>query len=163
MVRKVHVAVAQLGPIARSKVAPTRCRPPHRNVERCEVARRRLRRVPRSRADDVLPALVHDGRRGGRQLLRDRDAKRRHQAAVRNRNRARRRILPRLRGDLVRGQREASLQYLDPGRSGRKDRRQIPQGARARTSGPRATTAVPASRKALLRDRQSGVPCLSGR
>ena len=123
------------GPDRALRVAPTRGRPSHRNVEGGEVARRRVRCVPRSRADDVLPALVHDGRRGDRQLLRDRDAKRRHQAAVRNRNRARRRILPRLRGDLIRGQREASLQYLDPGRSGRKDRRQIPQGARARTSG----------------------------
>ena len=69
-------------------------------------------------------------------------------------------FLPRLRRTGRRRQPEAALQHLRPGRPVGPHRRQVPQGPSTRPREPRAGLAVPAPGEGVLRARRSGLPGL---
>ena len=81
-----------------------------------------------------------------------------------DRTRARRRVLPRLRGAdaaLPRRRPHPPLQHLDPRRAGRTDRRQVPQSSSAGARRSQAASRVPASGEKVLRGRRPRFPRLA--
>ena len=89
MSRKICVAAAQMGPIARDEPRGVHRRPHDGDDARGAREGRPSRRVPRACAHHVLPSLVDGGRGGARRVLRGGDAERGGRAAVRARTRAR--------------------------------------------------------------------------
>ena len=164
MSRILHVAGAQMGPVARDD---TRADVVERLIIMLREAADRgadLVVFPELALTTFFPRWWFDRPARDRRVLRDRDARSRHQAAVRRGPRPRRRLLPRLRGAHPRRDagasrgRDPSLQHDDPGR---------PTTARSSTATARSTCPgttdhepwrdVPAPRAALLRRRARGL------
>ena len=121
------------------------------------------RGLPGARPHHLLPALVHGGPGGDRQLLRARDA------GAGDAGRCSTRPL-RLGIGFYLGYAErttsrggAPLQHLHSRRSRRAGSRQVSQGASPGPRRARRQAALPASREALFRDRRSRLPGLARR
>ena len=157
MTRIITVGAAQLGPIQR---ADSRARVVARMLASAAAGRRaqmQPRGLPRAGAHDLLPALVDDRPGGDRQLLRARDAVERDGAAVQRGAAAGCRLQSGLCRDRAPRCRRASLQYVDPGRCRRQDRRQVPQDPSPRPCRARAPARFPAPGEALLRGGRPGL------
>ena len=152
-----------------ARPGPTRRRTRRSVVERMIVLLQeaasqgmRPRRVPRTGADHVLPALVRRRHHHRRSLLRTHDAERRDPAVVRRGEAARRSASASATpcSEDAGRRHDASLERPDARRARRAHRRHVQEGAHPRPCGQRAGPPVPARRAVLLRAVARRVRCV---